>query len=402
MSFFTNSRCLQAYRPTKTKRMESLCINCAKDLNLISFINQHGVTITECSICNSKDVLAIDQENHNIEQLIRALIRFNADEWDYNTHVGGDQLESFMISNKLIFSDLFYDHIDNSENFLCSVISNGYYDSDKGISLFYGHTDDGQIGGFLTAIKDSSSSKKNEIINLSKKLNYSELLESVANTIEYCNQYILTEPEKLKLYRARIGVKEEGYPLDEFDFRQKKHFKPFEEKEIGAAPMEFVTKGRMNREGFSFLYLAEDYNTAIHEVRPSPGDYVSIGTFNQVKDLKIADFSKINIIDFCENDDKLQIFEELYDLNKFLSNPIGTNQGYQYLYTQLLSEELIRRGYNGIKFISSLTGLGNFAIFNPKYFEYDSTEKYVFQVNQFIVKYEKMEVMNNGRQYSIR
>ena len=381
--------------------MDSLCINCGKDASLIDFIKKNGSIIEKCSICKSENLIAIDQNSPRIEQLIRALIRFNIDEWDYNIHVGGEELESFLISNKLLFSDLFYKNIDEGEEFLCSIISNGYYDSDKGISLFYGHTETRQIGGFLTAIKDSNSIKKREIITHAQKHNYSELLLLVTNTIDYCNNFILTNPTNLKLYRARIGIKEKGYQSDNFQFKPEIHYMPFQDKKIGVAPMESSVKGRMNREGFSFLYLGEDYNTAIHEIRPSPGDYISIGTFNQVKDLKIADFSNLKIIDFCNNDDELEIFQELYDLNKFLSNPIGPNQSYQYLYTQLISEELIRRNYNGIKFISSFTGKANFALFTPNCFEYNAKEKYVFKIKQSTVNYDKMKLMNSRKKYTI-
>ncbi|WP_164112000.1 MULTISPECIES: RES family NAD+ phosphorylase [Sphingobacterium] len=58
-------------------------------------------------------------------------------------------------------------------------------------------------------------------------------------------------------------------------------YTPYTSSEISSPPSYLARKGRMNREGFSFLYLAEDIETAINEIRPNPGDIISVGGFRQ-------------------------------------------------------------------------------------------------------------------------
>ena len=364
--------------------MKTICSKCVEDSSLKYYINWKGVDVESCSTCSSSKVYALDQDDLNLKKLIRALIRFNLNEWDYDINKGGENLETIFLKRKLFFSDLFFNNVEFSLKFIDSVIAKN---NDIGISLY---TDCNQ-----TAIKDGQNLKKIEIIELTKNLNYNELFRSISKIVSFCKGYVIDEHSKyLKLYRARIGYKTDEDAKDDFNFIKKKLYLPYESTEIGVAPVETVTRGRMNREGFSFLYLSEDYDTAIQEIRPTPGDFVSIGTFNQIGFLNIADFSKINIVDFIENDSMLVIFESLYYLSKLLSKPIGTNDKHQYLYTQIFAEELIKRGFNGIRFNSSLTQSCNYVIFTPDCFRYDTKEKYVFKINKFNIEYDEMELIN--------
>jgi hypothetical protein len=283
----------------------------------------------------------------------------------------------------------FFSQEDDASSFL-DIVTNGYdYDADKGVSLFS-----------WDAIKHSDSEYMKKIRTLSSNKEYKEykeLLATVSKTVEYCEQYITDKPLNLRLYRVRIGADKFGEP-NEFSFRPSMHFKPYENGDIGAAPIEFVTKGRMNRDGFSFLYLAEDYDTALHEVKPYPNDKVSVGVFKQDREIKIADFTKLNIFDFYLNDNQLKIFEELYHLGKFISNPISSSENYQYLYTQLISEELIRKEFDGIKFSSSITGKACYAIFATTSFKYDASEKYVFNITKFQLEYDKLPLMKEEKE----
>jgi hypothetical protein len=79
------------------------------------------------------------------------------------------------------------------------------------------------------------------------------------------------------LYRARPGFA--GDPEDP---------KP-PGSEIGAPPPEKARQGRANPEGKIVLYCADQEGTAVAEVRPARGEYVSVATVNATKELKILD-----------------------------------------------------------------------------------------------------------------
>lgn len=378
--------------------MDSLCQQCVSDAHLKRYIEKQGQLIDVCSICGGRQVMAVEQ-SQEVEQLVRALVRFYFDEWDYNTHDGGRALEAVIWEDRYFFSDRFFDHEDPALDFLSGVLSPGYYDYDKGISLYSGYSNDLRNLP-LTAIQLSHSRYERSIVQLAERRQYSELLQSVGQTIDYCEKYIRHSPTDLVLYRARVGIAEEGYEENDFQYRRKKYFRPHQDKEIGAAPIATASKGRMNREGFSFLYASEDPNTAVHEIRPAPGDQVSVGAFNQLQPMVVADFTRVDLLDFFRNDAALDIFQELFHLNRLLSHAIGTNQDFRYLYTQLLAEELIRRGFDGIRFSSSLTNLGNYAIFSTEKLAWDPGYQTVGFIEQFFLKYRFEPVMVAGRRYT--
>lgn len=377
--------------------MDSLCQQCVSDAHLKRYIEQQGELIDVCGICESQQVKAVEQDAA-LTQLVRALVRFYFDEWDYNTHDGGTDIETLIWDNRELFSDRFFAHEDPALDFLSSALREGYYDYDKGISLYSGHSN-GRNPPF-PAIQFSHSKFEQSIVRLSASKRYGELLQSIAQTIDYCEQHIRNNPTDLVLYRARIGIAEEGYDEHDFQYRRKKYFRPFQDKEIGVAPVTVASKGRMNREGFSFLYASEDPNTAVHEIRPAPGDQVSVGAFNQVQPLVIADFTRVDLLDFFRSDASMAIFEELYHLNRLLSHAVGTQKDFQYLYTQLLAEELIRRGFDGIRFSSSLTNLANYAVFSTEKFAWDPAYQAVGFIEQFFLKYRLEPVMVAGRRYT--
>ena len=375
-----------------------ICSNCVKEESLIEFLNESGELTELCNICNSSNVKTVDVENPVLIQAVRALTRYYIDEWEYNTHMGGDNILTLFFREKPIFSDLFYANDDEAGNILDVFFADGYYLNNEGVSIYFGFVDD--FRGMFEAIQHSSSQKIFEITSHAKKKSYFELLNAVSQIIDYSETHILSDIEDLELYRARIGIQKEGYTYEGFEYRQKKKYLPFSDKSIEAPPIQFVSKGRMNREGFSFLYLAEDANTAIHEVKPSPGDLVSIGKFKQNTKIKIADFTKIKISQFWSNDETLDIYTELLGIMKFISNPVGSNNSIQYLYTQLISEELIKRGFEGIKFRSSITGASNYSIFNPSRFDYVQEGRMAINISQFNLVYEDLPLLTlNQRVY---
>lgn len=66
------------------------------------------------------------------------------------------------------------------------------------------------------------------------------------------------------------------------------------ELELGAPPKEKAANNRMSPAGIPLLYVADNPETGIAEVRPSIGDAVVVGRFSTTRDLKFFDFTALS------------------------------------------------------------------------------------------------------------
>lgn len=57
---------------------------------------------------------------------------------------------------------------------------------------------------------------------------------------------------------------------------------------MGQPPSGKRKPGRVNPEGIGILYLTSDEKTALREVRASAFDYITIGKFKLIKDIKVV------------------------------------------------------------------------------------------------------------------
>lgn len=193
-----------------------------------------------------------------------------------------------------------------------------------------------------------------------------------------------------KFYRGRISSLE-GLPA----------------KDMSAPPIEKTIDGRVNSAGIRCLYLANNVNTTINEVRAGIFDYITIGTFELKEDIIVVDFRKINKISpFIFALNGLDLTE--YALNKPFLNKINDEMGkavrksdskLDYIPTQYICDyiksitlkiENLPAKFMGIEYNSTLCKDGyNLAIFNPELFECIDTK--IYQVQS--LEYNTNEVM---------
>ncbi len=133
-------------------------------------------------------------------------------------------------------------------------------------------------------------------------------------------------------------------------------------KEMGPAPYNKAKTNRMSPAGISYLYVAEDKDTAFSECRLN-GKRAVVAEFKLKKPLKIIDFSRSSF--YCAG----SIFEDDYDhderwISSFLKSfveeitmPVDDNvedHSYEYAATQVIAEYLRSKHYDGICFKSSV------------------------------------------------
>jgi RES domain-containing protein len=171
----------------------------------------------------------------------------------------------------------------------------------------------------------------------------------------------LTLPAGKILYRARAG-----WTTDEQNRRL-----PFRGVEIGAPPADKTEIGRANRKGRAVLYCAESEQTAVAEVRPARGYWVSTCQLRSRRELRILD-----LIDGIPEvhpftDETLawsvQFSDLLHSFGEALSTPLARSDDTKdYLPSQKLCEYAERLGYDGVRYPSALEDGGvNLVFFDP-------------------------------------
>jgi hypothetical protein len=132
-----------------------------------------------------------------------------------------------------------------------------------------------------------------------------------------------------------------------------------------------ATEGRVNPKGIPYLYLSTTEKAAISEVRPSLGEYVSVGEFQTQRDIKIVDCSRYRerlppqLIDF---DIPQEQWEECVwiGIDRAFSAPVNnTDDTAEYAATQILAETFRSSGIAGIKYKCAFDKDGyNIALFD--------------------------------------
>ena len=144
----------------------------------------------------------------------------------------------------------------------------------------------------------------------------------------------------------------------------RKRFKGYNPAGSGKAPVNSTPSGRFNPERISYLYLTEDPETSIYEVRPTIGQHVSVTLFKTTEELRIYDLAEnIKTQDDYRKDEDGPLFGEI---QRRFSEP-NSGDALRYVPTQYLGEIIKQMGFDGIRFRSSLKQDGtNIVLFDDK------------------------------------
>ena len=182
--------------------------------------------------------------------------------------------------------------------------------------------------------------KANRRTDMLQKL-YESCLKNLKEEIEPGTELFRARVIDSKLKRGR------DYNLDEVS--------------IGPADKNNSQSGRMNPEGISYFYVAEDEATALKEGRLRANERVLIGRFKTLKKLTVIDWTKANIYEKA-----VDIFSPKYSpqmavyqdfLRRFaieVGKPNETAKPIEYVATQLVAEYVRGYGFDGIKYDSAV------------------------------------------------
>lgn len=155
--------------------------------------------------------------------------------------------------------------------------------------------------------------------------------------------------------------------------------------EMGCPPPLLATGGRANPAGIPYLYLAENEETCIAEVRPANSSSIYVSRFRPRVDLKVLDLTSPRLHCSAASFEETQLgyvlgllnFLELLSLE--LSKPVrAENSHLEYLPTQFLCELIkSRTNLQGIVFNSSFGFGRNFVFFSSDEFAADPPQRYI-------------------------
>lgn len=112
--------------------------------------------------------------------------------------------------------------------------------------------------------------------------------------------------------------------------------------------------GRCNY-GSSYLYLADNIETACYEIRPEAKTLISVAKFEVRRDLKV--------VDFTEND-RVAEFEKIFEQERTTGNKHMTELMYKFgepgvrKITQYVADMVRKNGYDGLKYLSPTSESG--------------------------------------------
>ena len=136
------------------------------------------------------------------------------------------------------------------------------------------------------------------------------------------------------------------------------------------------------------LYLTSDEATALREVRASAFDFITVGKFRLLKEIKVVNISGLNRISPAVYSSSIESLAA--NIAKEIAKPLRRNDSsLEYLPTQFITEFIKSRGYAGVSYTSTMgTGGTNIAVFDETLFECESV--HVVEINSIEYSYSNV------------
>lgn len=317
--------------------MQFICRNCFTDKELKGFILSQG-NIGDCNCCESKRVEVIS---------IEEVLDFFKELFDnFQPKKDGKSLISIIQGNWSMFSNLECGHkilnytLDNIDS---TIITNSEELVDFNEEIL-------ENINYWFKLKEQLKWEKRYFTNI-------EYLTDDLGWDSFFESKVVIKSEDI-FYRARlhINANEDIYPIDK----------------MSCPPPKNATAGRANPLGIPYLYLSDNEETVLYEIRASYLDEISVATFTIKKDIAdeiiISDFTEVPTL-YHPNGVNRRIKSTLLKqlISRDLSKPMRRyDSELDYIPTQFICEFIkVFTNVQGIKFRSSLHNIGNnLVIFN--------------------------------------
>jgi hypothetical protein len=316
--------------------MPNVCTNCFADRELVAFISSQANN-GACNFCGSTDVPCLP-----VDELVGFFTELFS---NFKAHGGGVMLKSAIQGNWSLFStiDSAYVLLNHYLSKIRTPIANADQLVDFSDAIL-------ENVGYWDTLKKQLLTKHRYITDV----NY--LTDELGWDGFFSSQIKISKG--VPLYRARLHHNS-GEP-------------PYAPNNMFCPPANYATAGRANPSGIPYLYLSDNPDTVLYEIRAAYLDEISIGTFevddSVVDPVLIADFiTSSTIFHPSRVSDRIKSTLLKQKISTDLSKPMRRyDSELEYIPTQFICEFIsVYTGVSGIRFRSSLHLTGNnFVIFD--------------------------------------
>lgn len=328
--------------------MEKCCPNCINDkkVEAVHFVDcSRGV----CSYCEAEKVALISPEElRDAFEVIQGCYKLDDD---------GDLLLDCLRRDLDLFNGSILKSSE-AEKLLTLIFDDHNISSDKYVPKL---NDSDQV-------LQNWNDFKNELTHNNRYFPETTL---IPDRLENLLGYLLLSSEEVRfpMYRARLQT----------------HGDTISVYSMGAPPYQLASHGRANPAGIPYLYLASSKVTAISEIRPHPGQVVTVADFEISQAVNIIDLRnpKYSVSPFeISDEDQLSLLirdiKFLEKLGEELAKPVVPEAvSYGYSHTQYLCEYVKKAGYDGVMYKSSAGNGNNLALFKPSLGHATTTESHI-------------------------
>ena len=361
---FTNKKIEEYIVNNGTKAQDGyVCANCGEDSNY--FVEKYLYTLSKEDLAKKLidiiNELYVHENTHGMGYSARSYVEEGEDSFEFaglsdlydvcESLFDDSSLADFIIDNKP------YVDIPGGEE---DLFESAYYRVWQH-RCFFERDDEDEYGLsnweiFCKNVKHKARYFDHEQFSVTKTLE---------NFNEFFEQIVISDLEK-DIFRARKI----------FSNQDKTNINTNPSKELGKVPVEYAKNNRFSPVGISYGYFSFDNQTVLKETRCNLNDEVAIGKFQLNDGLKIIDFRQDTMTKKFLNYFSGSFNGKFYCIDHFIrefltdiSRPISEdNQLLEYIPTQIMSEYIWSKGYDGFLFDSSVNTNGtNIVLFEEKY-----------------------------------
>ena len=175
---------------------------------------------------------------------------------------------------------------------------------------------------------------------------------------------------------------------------------PYKAEEIGMNKLGSSEAGRANPKGISYMYLSEAPETSIAEIRRNVGEYISVGEFRIIEDIRVVCLSDIALTDSYHKEGYHPglVCSFMFYLSESFASPVSHSRDLACLPCQYFCEYCKNIGLNGVKYRSSAVGNSaesiqsayNIVLFTDDRVMWNNTA--VFKIDR--IKYETFRLLS--------
>ncbi|WP_170846407.1 RES family NAD+ phosphorylase [Janthinobacterium sp. YR213] len=356
----------------------------------------------KCSLCNASEVKCTGTGSDDFLLAIKASIRYHFSEWQYHSKLGDGTLEGlFFIEPNLILKINPSQSAVDREDVILSFLEDVNHRQMQ-VEVFTAYGRDIYNYSPHTAISEGESAILRNARQALTEKNYFLVEDEYENILSPVIRSISTTVKAgTRWYRARMGATEAAANFTEMGRPPTYFYEGHKDKSIGAPPVGASAAGRVNRPGVSYLYLASTLDTAAAEIRPHPGELVSLGCFDVTKDLNIVDLTTNHLTKLWRTDEELEMLELVVAMEKIFSTAAPPSNRSTYTVTQFLGELVRRLGFDGVKFRSTVETGENLVLFDPAHASWVNESSKVVRVRSVKYVIDPVQLFDEAKEYDI-